>query len=157
MGNYFAVIVLIFSLLLQGCTGSQSGKAITEPDGTLITPQRLGEINGTVWHLKKMMKDNTSIPLVENSETTFSCFADGTVSGLAAINRYSGNLKLNNDGGIVWNKAFIMTRMAGPPELMQQETEFVQVLMKTTQMVSKGSSLLMRNTDGSILLEFEQK
>jgi hypothetical protein len=44
---------------------------------------------------------------VENSETTFSCDADGNVTGIATANRYPGNLKYNHDGGIVWNNAFV--------------------------------------------------
>jgi heat shock protein HslJ len=78
------------------------------------------------------------------------------VNGKATLNRYSGNLELLEDGKIIWSKAFIMTRMAGPPELMQQEADFTQVLMETTRMYLQDKGLLLMSEDRSNLLEFHQ-
>jgi len=101
-----------------------------------------------------MTKDNTTFALVKDSKTTFSCDENGRVTGKATINRYSGNLKLQDDGEIVWYQAFIMTRMAGPPELMQQEMDFTQALMQTSRIYLKASKLVLKNNNGSTVLEF---
>ena len=102
-----------------------------------------------------MTLDKKAINLVAGSQTTFTCDAGGRVSGIATINRYAGNLKLQPDGEIVWSKAFIMTRMAGPPELMQQEADFTRALMKTSRMYLNGPGLALRSRDGSTTLTFE--
>ncbi|CAB1057554.1 hypothetical protein D1BOALGB6SA_2307 [Olavius sp. associated proteobacterium Delta 1] len=102
-----------------------------------------------------MTKDNETIALVKDSKTTFACDENGRVSGKATLNRYSGNLKLQDDGEIIWSKAFIMTRMAGPPELMQQETDFTRALMQTSRMYLKDSQLVLKDQDSSTILEFE--
>ena len=153
---YAIVFIVIGTFLLAACAGTRSESAAAGSDGLPVTPRRLGQIAGIQWHLTKMTLDNKSISLVQNSETTFACDEKGTVSGKATINRYSGNFKLLDDGEIIWNKAFIMTRMAGPPELMQQEALFTQALMKTSRMSLNDSKLTLRSQDHSTVLEFEQ-
>ena len=150
------VFSLIGTLLVFACAGARLENAAGGSAALPITSQSLGQIAGIEWYLAKMTMDNKSITLVQNSETTFGCDEKGNVTGRATINRYSGNLKLQNDGEIIWNKAFIMTRMAGPPELMQQEALFTQALMKTSRMLLNGSNLTLRSQDTSTVLEFEQ-
>jgi heat shock protein HslJ len=140
--------------LLIACSAIHPQKAGREPDGMLITPQQLKNIVGQEWHLLEMTRDNDPVALVENSKMTFSCSGEGQVTGVATINRYFGNLKLTEDGEIVWNKAFGMTRMAGPPELMQQEAAYMGALIKTSRMYLKEAKLVLRNKDRSYLLEF---
>jgi len=140
--------------LLFACTGVHPQKAGAEAEGVLITPKQLKNIVGLEWHLIKMTLNSDPIPLVENSKVTFSCSSEGEVAGLATINRYFGNLKVNEDGGIIWNKAFGMTRMAGPPELMKQESAYMDALTKTSRMYLNDSKLELRNKDRSYVLEF---
>lgn len=150
---YLCVTIMICSLLFA-CTGVHPQKAGREADGVLITPQQFKNIVGLEWHLIKMTLNSDPIPLVENSKVTFSCSSEGEVAGLATINRYFGNLKVNEDGGIIWNKAFGMTRMAGPPELMKQESAYMDALTKTSRMYLNDSKLELRNKDRSYVLEF---
>ena len=148
------VFSLIGTLLVFACAGARPESAAGGSADLPVTPQGLGKIAGIEWYLTEMTMDNKSITLVQNSETTFGCDEKGNVTGKATINRYSGNLKLQNDGEIIWNKAFIMTRMAGPPELMQQEAIFTQALMKTSRMFLNDSKLTLRSQDNSTVLEF---
>jgi heat shock protein HslJ len=135
-------------LLICACAG-------TRIDGKPVTPQNLNAIAGIEWQLKQMTKNNKTIALVKDSQTTFACDKDGGVAGKATINRYSGNLKLQHDGEIIWSKAFMMTRMAGPPELMQQEADFTQALMQTSRVFLKDLKLVLKSDDESTILEFE--
>jgi heat shock protein HslJ len=148
--------MVVFGLLLiLACSGTYYTNGGDEHDGRLITPQNLNDVSGVEWVLAQMTTDNETVALVKDSQTTFSCDENGNVAGKATINRYSGNLKLHNDGDIIWSKAFIMTRMAGPPELMQQEADFTRALMQTSRMTLKDSKLVLQSDDGSTILEFE--
>ena len=147
MRQYINPLVVIGILFLFACAG-------TKIDGKLITPQNLNDITGIEWDLTQMTKNNTAIALVKDSKTTFACDENGKVTGKATLNRYSGTLKLQDDGEIGWNKAFIMTRMAGPPELMQQETDFTRALMQTSRIYLKASKLVLKSNNGSTVLEF---
>jgi heat shock protein HslJ len=152
--GYFIIAMIILIFFACAATGRNSVKSNIE--GNLITPLNLDDINGVVWNLTKMLKENESIPLVKDSETTFTCNADGSVAGKATLNRYSGNLQLRDSGEMIWSKAFIMTRMAGPPELMKQESDFTQALMQTSRMYLQKSKLVMISQDRSTILEFEK-
>jgi heat shock protein HslJ len=154
--HYAMALIVGGTLLFLACTATQSNSPGSVSDETLITPKLFKAITDIEWQLTKMTLDNKSIDLVENSKTTFACDDNGRVSGVATLNRYSGNLKLLPDGEIFWSKAFIMTRMAGPPELMQQEADFTQALMKTSRMFLNGSKLTLRSQDSSTVLEFGQ-
>ena len=154
MNRQYVNLIVVFGIIFIACAGTQSNSAVTKIDGKLITPQNLSDITGMEWNLTQMTKDNATIALVKNSKTTFACDENGKVTGKATLNRYSGNLKLQDDGKIVWNKAFIMTRMAGPPELMQQETDFTQALMQTSRIYLKDSKLVLKSNSDSTVLEF---
>jgi heat shock protein HslJ len=156
MMRYYAIAsTLIGTLLILACAANPSNKPATMSEDTLVTPKLFNRVTGREWRLTEMTLDEKAIHLVSDSQTTFACDAGGRVSGNAAINRYSGNLKLQPDGDIIWSKAFIMTRMAGPPELMQQEADFTQALMKTSRMYLNGPGLTLRSQDGSTILAFE--
>jgi heat shock protein HslJ len=122
----------------------------------LITPQQFERIVDIEWHLSRMKVEGEPKPLVENSKVTFVCSNEGKVAGVASLNRYFGTLELAEDGGIVWNKAFGMTRMAGPPELMEQESVFMAALTKTARMVLNDSALTLTSRDRSTVLIFDQ-
>lgn len=157
MNRYnFIAAVMMTGLLLQACAGIQPKGSGSMPGGMLVTPELFDKITDIDWQLTKMILDNKSIALIENSRTTFTCKADGSVSGIATLNRYSGRFKFQPDGEIVWNNAFIMTRMAGPPDLMQQEANFTQALMKTSRMFLKEPKLTLGSQDRSTILEFER-
>ena len=156
MMRYYAIAsTLIGTLLILACAANPSNKPATMSEDTLVTPKLFNRVTGREWRLTEMILDQKAINLVAGSQTTFACDGSGRVSGVATLNRYSGNLKLQPDGEIVWSKAFIMTRMAGPPELMQQEANFTQALMKTSRMFLNGPKLTLRSQDGSSVLAFE--
>lgn len=156
MKPYAIVMMVIGVSTLFACAGSQSGGTETKTDAMQITPQRIKDITGIEWHLKIMKIDNESIPLIKDTKTTFSCDENGKVAGVASLNRYFGSFTLKEDGAIIWGKAFGMTRMAGPPELMEQEARFMQALPQTSRIYLKGSQLILAGEDRSTWLEFQK-
>ena len=154
MKQYATLMIVIGISTLLACAGTQTEGTGMKTDAMQITPQRLKDITGIEWHLKKMKTDNKSIALIEDSKNTFSCDKKGKVAGVATINRYFGNFNLKENGEIVWSNAFGMTRMAGPPELMKQEAAFMQALPQTSRMYLKASTLTLISKDESTALEF---
>ena len=149
------LLMLIGFSVLLACAGTPSGETETKTDATQIAPQRIKDIAGIEWHLKIMKIDNETIPLIEDTKNTFSCDENGKVAGVASLNRYFGNFSLKEDGEIIWSKAFGMTRMAGPPELMAQEAKFMQALPQTSRIYLKKEKLVLISTDNSTVLEFQ--
>ena len=156
MKHYTTVIAILGIVSLIACAGTESGETGTRTDAIQITAQRLKDIAGIEWQLKIMKVDNESIPLIKDTKNTFSCDENGKVAGIASINRYFGNFSLKEDGEIIWSKAFGMTRMAGSPELMEQEAKFMQALPQTSRMYLKMEKLQLTSTDNSTVLEFQE-
>ena len=153
----YVILMTVFGLLsVFACAQTPSGGGDPRADAIQITPRQIEDIAGIKWHLKKMITDNKPIALIKDTESTFSCDAKGKVAGVATINRYFGNFSLKENGDIVWNKAFGMTRMAGPPELMAQEAAFMEALTRTSRLYLKDSSLTLINESKSTRLEFKK-
>ncbi len=153
----FATLMIVIGIsTLLACAGTQSGSTGTKTNARQITPMRIKDITGVEWHLKKMITDRKSIPLLVDTKNTFSCDEDGKVAGVASLNRYFGNFTLKEEGEITWSKAFGMTRMAGPPDLMEQEARFMQALPQTSRIYLKGSQLILASEDKSTWLEFQK-
>jgi len=157
MMKRYAAHMTIFGLIaVLACAETPSGGTEPKSDAVQITPRGIQAMAGVEWHLKKMIADDKSIPLIKDTQTTLSWDADGKVAGVATINRYFGNFKLEKNGDIVWNKAFGMTRMAGSPDLMAQEAAFMKTLTHTSRMYLNGSWLTLTNKNKSIRLEFKK-
>ena len=156
MKIYLVVMISIGISVLIGCAGTQSGETRMKTDAVLITPEHLKDVAGIEWHLKRMKINNESISLIKDTRITFSCDENAKVAGVASINRYFGNFNLKDDGDIIWSKAFGMTRMAGPPDLMDQEAKFMQALPLTARLYLRKGLLVLTSTDRSTVLEFEK-
>ena len=156
MKQFMVLFVIIGLSVLIACAGIQSGESETTTDAMQITPRHLKDIAGIEWHLKIMKIDTESIALIEDTKNTFSCDETGKVAGMASLNRYFGAFSLKEDGEIVWNKAFGMTRMAGPPKLMEQEARFMLALPQTSRIYLKQDTLQLISADNSTVLEFQK-
>lgn len=144
----------ITMVTLQGCDDSQDRSA----KGTPMVKEQLTTLcTGDSWQLRKMIKDNQQIELLEITPVTFSCDQQGNVTGIASINRYSGAFKVDDNGTLNWQGAgFIATKMGGAPETMQQEQNFLETLGNTSQGYVKDSILVLESNDGSDILEFSR-
>ena len=110
---------------------------------------------GVEWKLARMVRDGKEVPLVPNSKVTANFHAAGRVAGAASVNRYFGSYKATAEGRIEWSPpGFGATRMAGRPELMQQEALFLDALAKVSTARMEGTRLLLANDDGSVELTF---
>lgn len=84
----------------------------------------------------------TAIGAVEvggGSPPTIVFTREGHVAGTTGINRFSGGYRLEE--GALTISPLLMTRMAGPPELMDQERRFAEALGAVTSAVLEGDTL----------------
>jgi heat shock protein HslJ len=111
------------------------------------------KIVGMQWILEKMTVNGESIDLVP--EKPFIKFGeDQTIKGFASINRFFGSLQMDATGQVRWPTPLGSTRMAGPPELMNQENAFLKALPMTERFSQSGIRLYAVSADGSTELVF---
>ena len=152
------IFLMASALILQNCALSQPGVGKTDAKGIRMTLQNLAEIKNVEWILQKMVQANKKIVLIKDSTVTFSYRGERKVAGKASINQYFGNFEMNDKGDISWEKTkFGMTMMAGPPDLMSQETGYIKTLSATDRMYHLNSTLVLENNDRSNLLQFKKK
>jgi len=85
---------------------------------------------------------------VEGSELTLEFGTDGSVSGNSGVNTFSGTFESTGDTVSITGLA--STKMAGEPELMEQETAYLKALQSaTTWSVTRGSLDLRDAADAS--------
>ena len=154
MRQHVILMMVIGIFTLFACAGSQSGGAGVKTDDMQLSIERIEDIAGIEWHLQSMKTNNQTVSLIKDTKNTFSCDENGKVAGMATINRYFGSFRFRKDGEIIWDKAFGMTRMAGPPELMEQEAEFMQALPLTSRIYMTKGKLVLISNDKTTLLEF---
>ena len=132
-------------------TGTASPPALPTESASVMAWQ------GVEWKLARMVRDDQEVPLVSNSKVTANFHAAGRVAGMASVNRYFGSYKATGEGRIEWSPpGFGATRMAGRPELMQQETLFLDALAQVSTARMEGSRLILASDDGSVELTFER-
>lgn len=135
----------------QGGTGSRSGPGL-QP----LTPTDVRVYRDNAWRLTRMVENGTEVPLVPKSTVTLIFQGLDRVGGSASINRYFGGYTLGPEGQIIWQGPFGTTRMAGLPELMTQETRFLQLLGKTTRARIDDPRLILDDGGPSVILEFSR-
>jgi heat shock protein HslJ len=125
---------------------------------TTYTPTGLpAGLAGRTWRLTSMMQAGRKSDITPDTKVTIVFTEDGHVSGKAPINAYNGGFSLSAGMRIEWRKpGFNMTRMAGPPALMQVEDDYLQALARCTQLRFEDSGLLLENHDRSIVLTYSQ-
>jgi heat shock protein HslJ len=144
----FATITLSL-VCLAGCktAGDGAGKSANS-----VTPESLSQIADRQWILRMMIIDGTEYGLT--GERPFVKFSgDGKVSGFASINRFSGSMQWDDQGKIQWSP-LLSTRMAGPPESMNQEGTFLKALPRVRCLSLDGIHLRAQGEDKQVELVF---
>jgi len=105
-------------------------------------------LDGTSWRLMSW-----SEPGIDPADFTITAsFAEGQISGTAAVNSYSGECAV---GGIKFSPgAIARTEMAGPPDAMEAESLYFELLGQAATYEIQGDRLSIRGASGDTLLEF---
>ena len=139
---------LVVALGLLGLVGCRAAGDETKSSKALITSENVNQIVGTQWILKEMTLDGNEHRLT--GKRPYVQFGDdGEVSGFASVNRFSGRMQLDGQGRIRWFP-LRSTRMAGPRELMDQESAFLLALPRTRCLSLDGTCLHAQSEDGQV-------
>ena len=129
----FLLSIFLITILLTACTASQSG----------------GELTGQMWVMTQLWGKapvaNTGISAQFNS--------DGTVSGSAGCNRYTGQYTTIGNSITISNVA--STMMACEQPVMDQESAYLKALSEAKTYTAKDKSLTLFGADGKPLVTYE--
>lgn len=132
------VALLLPATLITGC-GSLSGAGAPSVDGSL------GELPGD-WRVMELHGEM----LVDGAELSLSFDEDGAFSGESGVNRLRATYT-ETDGGLVFSPV-LATRMAGRPELMEQEELLLDALERTRSFTLRSGRLGLIDGAGITLL-----
>lgn len=138
------VVLLLVAFALSECTAMASGNP-ENPAGQQQAPDQkalIASLQGTKWQLI----DLCGKPPVPDSQATLEFSAADKVSGRGSVNRFGGAIAVA-DGKLKMGP-FMVTRMAGPENLMAQEQAYLEALAKATRLALSGDSLTV-TVDGS--------
>lgn len=113
-------------------------------------------IAGVEWRLVRLVVDGKDLALAADGVPTFTAEVTGRVHGLATLNRYFGQAMFDPEGRLHWVGSFGATMMSGPEPLMAQEQAFLGALGQARLAVLQGRRLILQDTAGRTVLEFEQ-
>ena len=104
---------------------------------------------------KWLAEDIDGRGVIDNAQSTLEINQDGSVSGNTAVNRYSG--KATIDGQKLTFGPLVMTKRAGPPALMDQESKFNSALERVASFRIEDTGLLyLSDATGKAILRFSQ-
>ncbi len=108
-------------------------------------------LNDTNWTLTGF-SDGTTV--VTGSGVTLTFGVDGSATGNASINRYTGTYTVAEN--TLTFSPLASTKMGGDPDLMDQETAYLNALAQTDTFTVDGSTLNLYDGAGGLLLTFQQ-
>ena len=123
------------------------------------SPEKAVSFTGTEWHLTQVIFDGavSALEYGSNSPVTIRFDKSGRVSGRGPINQFTGIAKWSDDGRIAWVGAGLQTTsMAGPPEAMEREDLFFQILGQVQRHRISGSQLILETDDSNSSLIFDR-
>jgi heat shock protein HslJ len=104
---------------------------------------------GRTWQLTELegssLVDGTVIDLT---------MADGTASGNAGCNSYTGEVTISEDSGITFGSEIASTMMACEEPIMDQEQRYLDTLSQVTSFEMAPDELLLLDAEGIALLTF---
>ena len=134
---------------LAGCNTAGDG---TVGSTTVITSENISRIVGMQWVLHKITVNGGECDLA--GDRPYIEFGNGgKISGFTSVNRCSGSMQLDDQGRVLWSP-FASTKMAGPPELMKQESTFLETLPRVRRLSLEGIHLQAQSEDEQVKLLF---
>lgn len=108
---------------------------------------------GTTWTLTTIASGDAVSSVLYGTEVTAEFTADGTVSGSAGCNRYSGSYTWTDDQ--LSFSALASTKMACADDVMAQESAFLASMGEVASFAIEGAQLTVSDASGAMLLGFD--
>lgn len=132
-------LALIFGALLAGIAIIVAGLFLTR--GAMVA---LPALDGTSWQLSKL----NGLAPVAGGDVTLE-FTGDRMSGSGGINSLTGSYTVQ--GGTISFGQVASTMMAGPEDLMQQESTFLQALNTVTTYRIEAGTLVLTSPAGELV------
>lgn len=130
-----------------------TGGDVTLEFNVVLPPQPLPLV-GTVWTLTTMSSEDTVSSTIAATDTTAELAPDGSITGNADCNRYSGTYT-QGEGGMLSFSALTSTRMICSEDVMGQGSAFLAAMDKVAAFEIEGTQLRLLDSGGTMLLGFE--
>jgi heat shock protein HslJ len=148
-------VLLVASVLATALCGCSLANGRPSESSQPVTRQNIDQICGREWRITEWRMGGESVALAPDSQITLRCDAKLRVSGNATINRYFAQLSIDDAGLVFWpGPGFGVTKMAGPPELMDQEQRYLQALGSINGMALLHGTLMLTGNAGDTRLVF---
>jgi heat shock protein HslJ len=108
---------------------------------------------GTTWALTTIASGDAVSSVLNGTEVSAEFTADGTVSGSAGCNRYSGSYTWTGDQ--LSFSPLSSTKMACADDVMAQESAFLASMGDVASFAIEGSELTLSDGSGALLLGFD--
>ena len=133
-----AVALVALALpLLAACGSSADGAAPSPGQPIGGNPAGGADLAGTSW----VLASGPFAGDIAGAGITLT-FADGQASGTGGVNQYSGTYTSSADGALQFGP-FAVTEMAGDPDAMALEQEYLTALAQTFGYTSDGTTLTL--------------
>jgi len=148
-----------FTALAQAATFSVDEVSLTLMDDQGATLVRFEvavptPLTGTTWQALAYNNGKGALQsLAIDSSITAVFGEDGNLNGNASINQYSTAYSTTDDAMTI-DEQIISTKMAGPPELMEQEAAYLAALPQTATFAIEGDELWLRDAEGAALAHY---
>jgi heat shock protein HslJ len=130
---------LALALVACGSDGSDGSGDGSAPEASTDP----AELVGVVWVLDEATRGALAEEAPEASDITLEFADDGTVSGNAGCNTYSGSYEADDQGSMSFGQAAI-TQMACGEAVMALEANYLQTLGQVTAFAIAEGNLIMQ-------------
>ena len=153
------VIALTATFALVACSSTAGGSASPGAGAPTSSASAAGAsagagsgLEGPLWRLTEYLgPDGSAVPVPEAISAS-ATFADGTVSGNAGCNDYTGSYTVDGDK-LTFGPLAATKKACGPAE-SAVETAFLTVMDKVATYSVSGDTLELKTADGKVGLKF---
>jgi heat shock protein HslJ len=149
------VLVFIF-LASVACTddvGDALGRTVEPPAVTVAASPEALPLTGTPWRLSTFAGGDVVFSVIDGTDVTMVFSADGTVSGSAGCNGYTGTYRSAGTTMAFSSLETTAERCGGP--LMAQESAFLGAVRRVASASIEGTQLLLLDGHDDVLLSFD--
>ena len=145
-----AIVAIAAILIFSGCIEEKSPAPVSTPLPTATSTPTDISLGGNRWTLTSfIVEDDVRSPI--SGTTITASFEDGKISGTAGCNHYFGSYTIVN-GIIIEDLAATEMACLEPVGIMQQETQYLDILRDVTTYTIEEKQLTLSAEDGRALV-----